>query len=144
MITGEFDAWGQPYVRCDVVLPRLNISSIGRRFLVDTGAQRTHLGARDASDMGIPISLLQNGLETVGIGGVVSNFREPAQLAFDDGRLTIVYVVELLIAEPGGDATEGIPSLLGRDLLYNWDMTYSPMRGRLEFEVLRADFVMDV
>ena len=58
MIIGEFDAFRQPYVRCDVFLPYLNISSIGRRFLVDTGAHRTHLGARDASDMGIPFGLL--------------------------------------------------------------------------------------
>ena len=138
MIIGEFDAFRQSYVRCDVVLPRLNIPSIGRRFLVDTGAHRTSLSTRDASDMGIPFDLLQNRIESVGIGGVASNFRELAYLAFEDGNLTRIYEVELLIAEPGGDIDLGIPSLLGRDLLYYWDMMYSPMRGRLEFEVLNA------
>ena len=105
-------------------------------FVVDTGAHRTHLNpSGDTRDL-IPFDLLQDRIESVGIGGVTSNFRELAYLAFEDGNLTRVYMVELLIAEPRTGIESGVPSLLGRDLLYHWEMMYSPMRGRLESEVL--------
>ncbi len=142
MITCEFDEWGQPYVRCEIILPRLDIS-YQIRFLVDTGAYKTCVHAWDAGRMSIPFDLLQDRRESFGIGGSSLYFNENAYLIFNDGNLTRVYRVELLIAEPGGNVAEGFPSLLGRDLLHNWEMTYSPMRDRLEFEVLSAYLTLE-
>ena len=138
MITGEFDAQGQPFVRCDIVIPRLGLSS-QIRFLVDTGAYKTCVHPWDAVRMSIPFDLLQDRQDSIGIGGSSSYFNEYAYLVFQDGQLTRLYEVELLIAEPGTRVDARLPSLLGRDLLYFWDMVYAPMSGRLEFQVRYAD-----
>ena len=50
-----------------------------------------------------------------------------------------LYFIDVAIAEPT-DANQNLPSLLGRDVLVNWKMTYAPLLQSLEFEVLRSDY----
>ena len=48
------------------------------------------------------------------------------------------YRMKIGIIEDRQEA-RGLPSLLGRDILDRWEMTYCPTAGRLAFEVLSAD-----
>ena len=43
-----------------------------------------------------------------------------------------------------GQNTVGLPSLLGRDILDSWRMTYAPLAQELTFEVLQADLSVPV
>ena len=45
MIVGGLDVLGQPYVRCEVFLPRLMNIPFEIDFVVDTGAHRTSVYA---------------------------------------------------------------------------------------------------
>ena len=47
-------------------------------------------------------------------------------------------MVELLIAEPS-DTNNGLPSLLGRNVINRWYVEYDPANERLDIEVRHAD-----
>ena len=137
MIVGHFDSLGRPYVVCRMIIPRFRLN---RRipFLLDTGADSTSLHPRDARAAGVSFALLGDRRYSREIGGRSSYFREPAILAFSDDSAVRIYETVLLIAEPN-EATENLPSLLGRDLINHWHMEYDPSDGRLTFTVRRAD-----
>jgi len=89
--------------------------------------------------MGLDYTKLNGSQPTVGIGGASSNFVETALLAFFEPTIGLhVYRVTLAIAPITPDAM-GLPSLLGRDVIDNWEMTYNPSNSQLSFRVLRAD-----
>ena len=142
MIIGEFDEWGRPYVECRLIIPRLQVNE-KILFLLDTGADRTCLHPEDANRIRIPFERLGNRMNSRGVGGRSSYFSEPAILSFDDRHHTRLYVVELLIAEPH-EGNEGLPALLGRDVINHWYMQYDPANARLECTVRHADYTLDV
>ena len=75
----------------------------------------------------------------VGIGGTSRNFIESAAVVFSEpGQALHVYGIMLQIVRPEQDLMD-LPSLLGRDILNNWRMHYSPPTNRLAFEVVTAD-----
>ena len=82
-------------------------------------------------------------MESMGIGGGSPYYREPALLSFGDQPWTRLYVVELLIAEPRS-GNEGLPSLLGRDVINHWYMQYDPSSARLDFTVRHADYSLEI
>ena len=86
----------------------------------------------------MPLDQLGNRIASKGIGGSSSYFREPAILAFLDKPQTRLYVLELHIAEPH-ESNEGLPSLLGRDVINHWYMQYDPAETRIECAVRYAD-----
>ena len=53
-------------------------------------------------------------------------------------NVMFTYRMKIGIIEDRQEA-RGLPSLLGRDILDRWEMTYCPTAGRLAFEVLSAD-----
>jgi hypothetical protein len=89
----------------------------------------------------MPIEKLGNRTEYRGIGGRSRYYREPALLGFDDQAHTRHYVIELLVAEPTSEG-EGLPSLLGRDIVNRWYMQYDPGTSRLDCTVRHADFTL--
>ena len=144
MIVGELDNQRRPYVRCRLFIPRLQIDS-EIPFLLDTGAENTSLHLRDAVRTNIPFDLLENKVESVGIGGSSTYFLETVELAFYDAdQMTFqCYRVGLLIAEPS-EANAGLPSLLGRDVFNHWYMRFDPSNLRLDFTVRHADYTVEV
>ena len=142
MIVGEFDARGRPYVEGRLIIPKFHVD---RRvaFLLDTGAERTCLHPRDTSRARIPIEELGSPMESRGVGGTSSYHRESTLLLFNDQLSTRIYLVELLIAERR-DGNEGLPSLLGRDVMNHWQVNYDPTNGTLECNVRHADFTLPV
>ena len=142
MIVGWFNEIGRPYVEGRVIIPRLHVNH-AIPFLVDTGADSTCLHPSDAWEAGIPFRQLGNRRGSRGIGGVSQYFLEPVIISFEDGNVTRLYAVELLIAEPNV-SNDGLPSLLGRNIINNWRAAYDPTNGVLEFTVRRADRTLGI
>ena len=133
MIPGYFTPDGSPYVGCDVALPRL-----GRRgrvyFLLDTGSDTTILHPSDGEALRCPFDILVNPAEFVGVGGALLYYMEPAVLSFDDtDGSTRQFDMDISIAKPH-PITDGLDSLLGRDILNQLDMRYSFPRLQLWFD----------
>ena len=132
MLTGRFDAFGRPYIAGQLAIPRLGIRAY-LSFLVDTGADYTTLAPQHAQALGIDYSLLDESTEVaMGIGGESRPQLVPAEVLFDDENTLLRYGITLLVLE-SGTAPLGIPSLLGRDVLRHWVMTYSPTTNELTF-----------
>jgi hypothetical protein len=142
VLLGRFgDISGRPYLEGRVVIPRLGLRG-DFSLLVDTGADATFLMPGDAITLGLDFGLLRD-LDTgsVGAGGAISSYREPAVVAFADDANLYGYLVNVSIMAFRDDMLT-LPSLVGRDLLHRWRMTYHYSASRLEFEVESADVVV--
>lgn len=139
MLRGRFgDTTGRPYIEGRLIVPGQGLSS-NLSFLVDTGADRTMLMPADARQMGLDYGRLTRRTESVGIGGTSLNFVEQATLVFlEPERFLHVYFIDIRIAAPSPEIMD-LPSLLGRDVLDRWRMTYDPEKGLLTFRVRSAD-----
>lgn len=143
MIIGRFDEQGRPTIDGRLSIPRLRVDRRRITFLLDTGADRTSLHPRDVSRVRISIEELGGALQSRGVGGLSTYYQEPAVLSFDDQSHARIYLVEILIAAPG-QANEGLPSLLGRDVINNWNIRYGPTNDALECVVHYADYSLAV
>jgi len=132
---------GRPYIEGRLHLPRLGITS-DVSFCVDTGADTTVLLPSDGERMGVDYRNLETEVESVGVGGISLDFQEKAAVIFaEPNRALYVYLIDLLISSPTPDIM-ALPSLLGRDILNRWRMTYNPSRAALSFQVLDADYTI--
>lgn len=66
------------------------------------------------------------------------NYIEPALLAFEGDNQLYGYEIELRICQPS-DEILTIPSLLGRDIIDRWRVTYDKPDLRLVADVATAD-----
>ena len=139
MIIGRFDEYGRPFIRGRLFIPRLNVDS-EIDFLLDTGADATCLHPVDLERIGIEADFVPAGsvIEPSGIGGRGRYFEETAVLFFEDETALRLYAINLYVAEPDEDL-EHLPSVLGRDVINRWSMTYDPANDRLEFTIRSAD-----
>ena len=135
VIDGGFSLNGLPFVHARVSLPGLmppTETVLSVPFLVDTGASSTSLSPRDAQDLGLDLSRLNYSARSMGIGG--SSFS-----ALADGIITLrgdgfdfVCPVSIRIAQPTVHNMR-LPSLLGRDVLRQFNMRYEAANGILQF-----------
>ncbi len=140
MLSGRFgESSGRPYMSARVHIPKFDLAG-NVSFIFDTGADKTVLMPVDAMTLGIDYSLLSNPSESFGIGGSVLTYVEPARVAFVDinGRLIYGYNIQLLIHHPTPEAMR-VPSLLGRNIIDRWRVTYDKSAASLSAEVLSAD-----
>jgi hypothetical protein len=144
MLRGQFEhTTGRPFIDSRMVVPRANLKG-EISFLIDTGADTSALMPADAQRIGIDYSTLTGEREAVGTGGVSRSYTEPVLLAFSDpGKSLYIYQVEIVIPEAGPEMLR-LPTLLGRDVLNRWSMSYNPSRGRLTIRVVSADFTLPV
>lgn len=105
-------------------------------FLVDTGADYTLLMPNDAVRLGLDHSLLKQELPVHGVGGSAICYVERAVVIFnDDNQGLISYPIDIRIMQPRPSSDiAGMPSLLGRDILYYWRMDYWPINQSLTFD----------
>lgn len=127
-----------------LIIPRLGLQS-DISFLVDTGADNTVLMVDDARRMGIDYKKLKlSKQQSVGIGGTTRHFKERALITFSEpGKFLHVYEIDLAITQPNSNLKK-IPSLLGRNVIDNWRMTYNPDKGNLWFKVWHADYTIPI
>lgn len=130
MIFGYFTSDGVPWVSCDLLLPRFGLKA-PVSFLVDTGSDTTILHPADGRMLHCTFDLLDNPAEFLSAGGVWLYYMEPAVLSFSDvDGGTSEFAIDISVAKPD-PATEGLDSLLGRDLLNQVRMEYDFPRGSL-------------
>ena len=140
MLQGRFgESSGRPYVSARVFIPRLGLAG-NVSFIFDTGADSSVLMPADAIALGVDHALLSNPFESFGIGGSAPTYVEHARLAFADVRGDRVYGydVPLLVHHPTTDAMR-VPSLLGRNVIDRWRVTYDKSASELAAEVLSCD-----
>jgi len=140
VIEGTFDAGGNLSIFAGLVIPTFDLNPHGGsivRFLVDTGASSTCLHPEDAISLGIPIDGLQASVWSQGIGGKAGYAVMPAQVCFQEPyrfgrRFRLVgYDIDLAVALPT-EENAILPSLLGRDILNQWDIRYDQRRSLLK------------
>ena len=88
----------------------------------------------DAQRMGIDYGLFEYEISTLGIGGTSENFVESAYLAFVGDEALYGYEIELHICKPAEELMT-VPSLLGRDIIDQWRVTYDRSASELLAEV---------
>jgi len=139
MLRGRFgDTSGRPFIEGRLILPNLNIRG-DISFLVDTGADVSRLHPSDGVRLNIDYGQLSGHAESVGTSGASDDFAELAVVAFSEPkRFLYVYNITLRIAHIK-PAIMDLHSVLGRDILDKWQMTYNPQKNRLVFKVILAD-----
>ena len=142
MLRGRFgDTSGRPYIEGRLILPNLNIRG-DISFLVDTGSDVSRLHPNDGIRLNIDYGQLGGDAESVGTSGVSHDFIESAVIAFSEPkRFLYAYNITLRIA-PIDPEIMDLPSILGRDILDQWQMTYNPQKRRLVFRVILADITV--
>ena len=102
-------------------------------FMLDTGADETALFPDDGERLGVPCAALKKReIDAVGVGGTAETYEELAFVDFSDGvRAVYSYEISLTFLEPHEDL-DGIPSLIGRDIINRWDVSYRPVDDKLE------------
>ena len=142
MLRGRFgDTTGRPYIEGRLILPNLNIRG-DISFLVDTGADVSRLHPSDGIRLNIDYGQLSGDAESVGTSGPTHDFTESAVVVFSEPkRFLYAYNITLRIA-PIDPEIMDLPSILGRDILDQWQMTYNPQKRRLVFKVILADITI--
>ncbi len=140
MIRGRFgNTSGRPYVNGWLLLPRFKLWT-NLSFLVDTGADVSALMPADALKIGLDYQALVNPAVVGGIGGEADCFKEAALLAFDEPNRSLIHYYSITIMIPEFlPALMKTPSILGRDVLDRWRMSYDPGKSGLKFTVRSAD-----
>ena len=142
MLVGRFgNITGRPYLRGRLLIPRLRVNAY-IWFCVDTGADNTTLMPLDGHNIALDYSMLNESYQSVGISGAIDSCKERAIVAFEErGSVIYGYDIDLTVIKPDPErpGLNGLPSLLGRDILNRWTMHYSPTTNSLTFEVITAD-----
>ena len=144
MIIGRFgDTSGRPFMEGRLILPRLNIQG-NISFLMDTGADSSVVMPGDAKRLGVLYDTLEGDRECSGIGGTVHSFVEQAILVFTDPNV-MLYGYDLQIdIMPDGPEMDEVPSLLGRDVLDRWRITYDPLGTGLRAKARTSDITISL
>jgi len=120
----------RPFVPALVSIPALQRSG-DVAFLIDTGADATLLGPRDAANLHINTALLPVGPLITGVAGRARTVYAEATVTF--GHLT--YDLPLRILAPRGKdqerALRRIPSLLGRDIIFRFALLLEERTNRV-------------
>lgn len=139
MLNGRFgNTSGRPYIEGRLIILNLSIRA-DISFLVDTGSDVTCLHPIDGTRLNIDYGQLSGDAESIGTSGLSHSFIEPALVVFSEPkRFLYTYNITLHIA-PLDPEIMTLPSILGRDILDQWRMTYNPQKRRLVFKVILAD-----
>ena len=81
---------------------------------------------KDAKILGIDYSaLIRDDDKSIGIGGEIVTYKEPSRVTFlDENNDPVYYFIDVII-HPEIKGTTGLPSLLGRDIIDRWNVTYN-------------------
>ncbi|WP_161140338.1 retroviral-like aspartic protease family protein [Propylenella binzhouense] len=119
-----------------IMVPSLGIRG-SVSFLLDTGADQTVLMPTDAIRLGVDTSKLTTPATTYGVGGRSDDFQEKALILFSDGVLH-VYEVDLILMQ-SRPALVNAPSLLGRNIINRWRVTFDYPGNIVAAEIVSSD-----
>lgn len=144
MLLGRFgNTSGRPYIEGRLAIPRLGVRA-DFSFVIDTGADHTFVMPGDGVTMGLDYrALTPTTVPSLGAGGPITSFTERAWVAFSDGSTLYGYSLDVAILEYRSDMLQ-VPTLLGRDILHRWRMSYDYSNGRIEFDVVSADATVPI
>jgi hypothetical protein len=144
VLRGRFgDTTGRPYLEGRLLLPTQGVQ-LDISFLVDTGADKSMLMPGDGLRSTLDYGKLTGNEWVGGISGAMSVFTEQAAIVFTEpGKKLYMYMLNIHIA-PASPETMDCSSLLGRDILDNWEMLYRPTTGQLLFDVKMADMTLPI
>ena len=135
MIEGYFRLIGasrHPFIDVDVNLPDVDSRPILIAFVVDTGAERTVLSPRDGQrlydEFGIDIRTMPHGNPIGGIGGYAETRLVSATLVIGSYETTMP--LSIVNSPPG---PYDMPSLIGRDIIYDFALLMEHNADRLLF-----------
>lgn len=111
----------RPFVEASVVISSLAITDTVE-FLIDTGADSTVLGPRDALRLGLDLRRLAAGPFTTGAGGQTHTVRVDAVLTLDGHRFSLTPRILAPRTPRQQEALARVPSLLGRDVLTDFGL----------------------
>jgi aspartyl protease len=136
MITGVVNG-GRPTIVGLLSIPRLGLRGFVQ-FLIDTGADMTLIHPRDMSNLGIQPSRHFAGSATAssgGIGGMAQQYLEPCDLFLqhDDGTWNQISIL-LRFAMPDRSNAQH-PSLLGRDIMHYFTLTFNQDAGLVNLDL---------
>ena len=138
MKQGYFETEGafkRPYMRATLSSPLIPNNSVRIEFLVDTGADRTVLspseGKRLREDYGIDLLSLPRGLPSRGVGGQMHTRLIDATLTMDGFSKGMT--LPIFEPPPSMPFPDWMPSLLGRDIIYEFALHVSERRNRVLF-----------
>ncbi|MCY4625202.1 MAG: aspartyl protease family protein [Chloroflexi bacterium] len=151
MPTGHFDEGEAPRIGGRLSIPSLTISG-HIDFLVDTGADNTVLFIDDGDRLGLPYNKLPPptpGARGVGGPAAVSIVEATVSLwdivqengidHFQEYPLSIRLLIMLHNEDEEKEkAMQGVASLLGRDVLNHWAISYDAPTNVLTFDNFRA------
>ena len=150
MISGRYgNTTGAPYIGARVVFPRLKTvlrlpppGEADVSCLADTGADGTVIMPTDWRRFSVDFSQLVTPHEIWGVGGKADGFKEAAIVTFSEPGFGLrVYEVDIIIVKPTPFAVT-CPSLLGRDIMKHWSITFDKPNGKVSARVLRADHTL--
>jgi hypothetical protein len=152
MLHGRFgNTSGRPYISVRVVFPRLRVDiTIPPQglaqvpFLIDTGADLTTIMPADWSRFCLDINKLTCPFDTYGVGGKAEGFKETAMVTFLEPDACLrSYKVDIIILKPTPYIMSA-PSLLGRDIIQHWAITFDKPKNSVTARVLHADNTVKV
>lgn len=98
----------------------------------------------DARRLGVPFDQLVGDNECGGLGGIVHCFEERALLVFSEHKIAL-YAYELgMDIMPDDPQMVDVPSIVGRDVIDRWLITYDPQHNNLGIVVQSADMVFPI
>lgn len=120
----------RPFITARLAIPSQRVNG-DVDFLIDTGADSTILAPRDALHLGLNLSLLPQGPQSTGVGGIMTTVSAQATITLDQHSFT----TELRILAPGSQRQQAalarIPSLFGRDLLAHLALFFEERTGKV-------------
>jgi len=128
-----------PYVQAYFFLPRLNLHGL-ISFMIDTGSDNTTLSLIDVERLNVSYRRLRRaslvGVE--GIAGEQSFYQEEAFIMFrEEDATTYIFPIDVHVPKKGKYGSERelqrrLPSILGRDIINQCDLTINYQRGIIE------------
>jgi hypothetical protein len=138
MIRGRFESHTRrPVIDCFIHIPSLNAEAV-IPFVMDTGADCTVLMPGDAERFNIDFSQLPVTRSVTGVGGECQERMAHTSLLVSSDTTVYGYRFAMGIAE-FSPSLEGVPSLLGMDIMRFWKIYFDYPNKRLEIEIQMCD-----
>jgi predicted aspartyl protease len=128
----------RPMIEAHVSIPSINAGGFVQ-FLIDTGADCTTITPADGRRLRVEYSRLTREDHSMGYSGSTMDFVCDGTIVFAEiGVVEYEFDVELRLARPNPDTPEllMLPSLLGRDVLNRWKLTFDPADRTITADVL--------